>query len=133
MFVSSSADECKKCETPGLFDFFDGSTVKKYIDEYNLEIWHKMDALHKHPQVPVEELMSSESFFIRHATSAHNEGYKIYGAMTNRMPMFMDPFLAEKGKIDARQQGKDIINKLNIDIVLVSPLRRCIETAYLMF
>lgn len=97
----AEASSSPRCKIPKLSHFFDGTYKKLAMEEYNLYNWHQQDALHKRPQAPIEDLVDSDTFLIRHAQSAHNEGYKIYGSKTNTMPIFMDPFLSQQGKVDA--------------------------------
>lgn len=62
-------------------------------------------------------------YFIRHAEGYHNLSEKAWSIKF--------PRLTEKGKIQAKNTQNNILN--NIDLILVSPLVRTLETADIIF
>lgn len=69
-------------------------------------------------------------YFVRHAEALHNEAFKVRGRAAYEDPCFLDPELTALGvqqcralkPLAARVQG-------SLDLLVVSPLRRTLETA----
>lgn len=77
--------------------------------------------------------MSKTLYCIRHGLSLHNKLYHKYGSKTFYDSDYVDTMLLPEGKQQARILGKtwDEIN--NIELVIVSPLKRTLETAVNIF
>jgi len=72
-------------------------------------------------------------YCIRHGWSQHNEGFAERGMSAFEEKKYIKSSLTEKGKIQAMRLGNGWKEKNSIDIILCSPLERCIETALLIF
>jgi len=62
-------------------------------------------------------------FFVRHAQSVWNVSYE----SGDPDPMIFDPSLTEVGRLQAKDMKRDLI-KLNLDLLISSPLTRALET-----
>ena len=67
--------------------------------------------------------------FIRHGHAEHNEGFEIHGESAYTSENYRYSKLTEKGIL----QVKNISIKYPIDKYYCSPLKRCIETARIIF
>ena len=73
--------------------------------------------------------------FLRHGVAYHN----LRDPATNQPPRLdnpelIDPPLLMDGKYQAVQAGEELMAKLpNIDLIVTSPLTRCLQTALLAF
>jgi len=76
--------------------------------------------------------MSQLLYLIRHGYSLHNELFKKMGVQAFRIPEVIDSPLIEEGKQQAEELSK-VIHEKEIDLVLVSPLVRTLETANIIF
>ena len=75
--------------------------------------------------------MSKELFCIRHGTSEHNNAYFVIGeAAFNE---YEDSKLLPSGYTQAQQLGRDWKKINEMDLVIVSPLSRTLETATQIF
>ena len=78
-------------------------------------------------------------FFIRHGEATHNIDFKIVGEKAYTNKLNIDSDLTQKGYTDACNLGLNSRNfflnifKKNNYIILVSPLKRTIKTAFLIF
>jgi broad specificity phosphatase PhoE len=77
--------------------------------------------------------MSKTLYCIRHGLSLHNKLYHKHGSKTFYDSDYVDTMLLPEGKQQARILGEtwDEIN--NIELVIVSPLKRTLETAVNIF
>ena len=76
--------------------------------------------------------MSKLLYLIRHGHALHNELYTTLGVQAFRIPEVIDSPLTEIGHTQALNLSKTIMNH-NIELVLVSPLLRTLETANNIF
>ena len=76
--------------------------------------------------------MSQCLYLIRHGKALHNELYEIIGVHAFRAPEVIDSPLTNVGHQQARVLAETIHEK-NIDLVLVSPLMRALQTAHGIF
>jgi len=74
-------------------------------------------------------------YCIRHGWSAHNDGFieSGYDEKVFEDIKYKKSPLTEKGIDQAKKLGESWHEKNNIDIILCSPMERCIETANLIF
>ena len=70
---------------------------------------------------------------IRHGTALHNILFKDIGTKAYTLPKYRDTPLVEKGHYESLALGKTWNKKEDIDIILVSPLTRTIQTARNIF
>src|SRR6056300_1708652 len=70
-------------------------------------------------------------YCIRHGTAEHNVLFKEVGEKAYMM--LRDSNLTDVGQIESAQMGKYWIEKNNIELVLVSPLTRTLQTATNIF
>ena len=71
-------------------------------------------------------------YLIRHGHSLHNELFPKLGVQAFRIPEVRDSPLTETGHAQSKKLGETIANK-GIELVLVSPLMRTLETAHNIF
>ena len=71
-------------------------------------------------------------YLIRHGHSLHNELFPKMGVQAFRIPEVRDSPLTETGHTQSKKLGETIGNK-GIELVLVSPLMRTLETAHNIF
>ena len=76
--------------------------------------------------------MSQSLYLIRHGKALHNELYDIIGVNAFRAPEVVDSPLTSEGHQQALDLGETIHDK-NIELVLVSPLTRALQTAHGIF
>ena len=76
--------------------------------------------------------MSQCLYLIRHGKALHNELYEIIGVHAFRAPEVIDSPLTSEGHQQALSLSQTIHEK-NIDLVLVSPLTRALQTAHGIF
>jgi broad specificity phosphatase PhoE len=77
--------------------------------------------------------MNKTLYCIRHGKALHNELYKIYGSKTFYNEDYCDTVLTPEGEKQSLELGRTWINKKNIELVIVSPLKRTLQTAYNIF
>ena len=77
--------------------------------------------------------MSKSLYLIRHGYSLHNELFQKMGTDAFRIPEVIDSPLTTLGQTQALDLGKRWTEKDNIELVLVSPLTRALETAVNVF
>ena len=72
-------------------------------------------------------------YFIRHGLAQHNTQFKLYGKRAFYNPLYYDTKLIEEGHRQATNLGKSWNEIRNIDLVLTSPLMRCLQTTENIF
>ena len=72
-------------------------------------------------------------YLIRHGLAKHNENFLKYGEETFFDPKYVDTHLIEEGVQQSIQLGETWQNIDDIELVLVSPLYRTLETATNIF
>ena len=77
--------------------------------------------------------MIKNLYLIRHGHSLHNELFNKIGVKAFRIPATIDSPLTGEGHLQSIELGNTWQNKPEIDLVLVSPLTRCLETAMNIF
>ena len=77
--------------------------------------------------------MSKSFFCIRHGQGFHNTDFLKYGRAAYYDPEKADPRLTPIGINQAKYLNKNWTDLENIDLVIVSPLRRCLQTAKHIF
>ena len=77
--------------------------------------------------------MSKLLYLIRHGLAIHNENFLKYGEKTFFDPKYVDTHLTKEGVQQSLQFGKTWQNIDDIELVLVSPLYRTLETAANIF
>ena len=77
--------------------------------------------------------MSKNLYCIRHGLAEHNVNYLKYGCKTFYDPNFVDTSLVEEGFKQASNLGETWSDKKDIELVVVSPLKRTLQTATEIF
>ena len=77
--------------------------------------------------------MNKSLYLIRHGKALHNELFEKIGSQAFRLPEGVDPPLIKEGIQQSIELGKTWTNKKEIELVLVSPLMRTLETALNIF
>ena len=77
--------------------------------------------------------MNKTLYCIRHGEALHNELYKIKGSQVFYNKDYIDTVLTPKGETQSLDLGKYWLNKNEIELVIVSPLKRTLQTAYNIF
>lgn len=77
--------------------------------------------------------MSQNIYCIRHGLSLHNKLYNIHGSSTFSNSDYVDTLLLPEGREQAINLGKNWEEINNIELVIVSPLKRTLETASHIF
>jgi broad specificity phosphatase PhoE len=77
--------------------------------------------------------MSKNLYLIRHGHSLHNELFHKIGLQAFRSPITIDSPLTNEGHLQSIELGQSWTKKNEIDLVLVSPLTRTLETAMNIF
>ena len=72
-------------------------------------------------------------YCIRHGIAEHNVNYLKYGVQTFYDPKFTDTSLVKEGFQQARNLRNSWLNLKDIELVIVSPLRRTLQTASEIF
>ena len=72
-------------------------------------------------------------YLIRHGEALHNVMFKKMGEAAFRSPLVIDAPLTQMGQEQSIRLGYQWKEKLNIELVLVSPLMRTLETAMNIF
>lgn len=72
-------------------------------------------------------------YLIRHGHSLHNELFHKIGVEAFRIPQTIDAPLTSEGHLQSAELGQSWHRKPEIDLVLVSPLTRTLETAMNIF
>ena len=75
--------------------------------------------------------MSKTLYCIRHGTALHNTNFQLMGRRA--YTEFRDTPLVDLGHIESLSLGQNWDNKMNIELVVVSPLTRTIQTAKNIF
>jgi broad specificity phosphatase PhoE len=77
--------------------------------------------------------MSKILHLIRHGHSLHNELFHKIGVQAFRIPLTIDAPLTQEGHIQSIELGHSWAQKKDIELVLVSPLTRTLETCINIF
>ena len=77
--------------------------------------------------------MSKNLYLIRHGHSLHNELFHKIGLQAFRIPESIDSPLTGEGHLQSIELGQSWKKKSEIELVLVSPLMRTLETAMNIF
>ena len=77
--------------------------------------------------------MSKLLYLIRHGIAKHNENFLKYGEETFYDPKYVDTRLIDEGVQQSLQFGETWQNINDVELVLVSPLYRTLETATNIF
>ena len=77
--------------------------------------------------------MSKILHLIRHGHSLHNELFHKIGVQAFRIPATIDSPLTNEGHLQSIELGQSWQNKKEIELVLVSPLTRTLETCMNIF
>tara|TARA_A100001015_G_C14581003_1_gene552870 strand:+ start:29 stop:637 length:609 start_codon:yes stop_codon:yes gene_type:complete len=77
--------------------------------------------------------MSKNLYLIRHGHSLHNELFNKIGVEAFRIPLTIDSPLTNEGHLQSIELGQSWQKKSEIDLVLVSPLTRTLDTAMNIF
>jgi broad specificity phosphatase PhoE len=77
--------------------------------------------------------MSKLLYCIRHGIAEHNVNYLKYGSKTFYDPKFSDTSLVKEGVQQARNLRNSWLNLKDIELVIVSPLKRTLQTATEIF
>tara|TARA_Y100000389_G_scaffold205066_1_gene262655 strand:- start:4123 stop:4713 length:591 start_codon:yes stop_codon:yes gene_type:complete len=77
--------------------------------------------------------MSKSLYCIRHGIAEHNMNYLKYGSSTFYDPQYVDTSLVDEGFKQARQLGETWEDIDTIELVIVSPLKRTLQTACEIF
>ena len=77
--------------------------------------------------------MNKKLYLIRHGYSLHNELFKTMGTKAFRIPEVIDSPLTTIGIEQSNQLGKQWESKKDIELILVSPLKRCLQTSINIF
>ena len=78
--------------------------------------------------------MTKTIYCVRHGLAEHNVLYKKYGEQAHFFKDYIDTKLVSDGIEQAKKLGNKIINdNLDIELILVSPLQRTLETCHYMF
>jgi broad specificity phosphatase PhoE len=77
--------------------------------------------------------MSKILHLVRHGHSLHNELFHKIGVQAFRIPMTIDSPLTQEGHLQSIELGHSWQNKKDIELILVSPLTRALETCMNIF
>lgn len=77
--------------------------------------------------------MIKNLYLIRHGQSLHNELFHKIGVKAFRIPATIDAPLTNEGHLQSIELGQSWQNKNEIELVLVSPLTRTLDTAMNIF
>ena len=77
--------------------------------------------------------MSKILHLVRHGHSLHNELFHKIGTQAFRIPLTIDSPLTQEGHLQSIELGQSWQNKKEIELVLVSPLTRTLETCMNIF
>ena len=77
--------------------------------------------------------MIKNLYLIRHGHSLHNELFHKIGIQAFRIPQTIDSSLTNEGHLQSIELGQSWSKKNEIDLVLVSPLTRTLETCMNIF
>ena len=77
--------------------------------------------------------MSKNLYLIRHGHSLHNELFHKIGIQAFRIPETIDAPLTNEGHLQSIELGQSWVKKSEIELVLVSPLTRTLDTAMNIF
>ena len=77
--------------------------------------------------------MSKNLYLIRHGHSLHNELFNKIGVKAFRIPLTIDSPLTNEGHLQSIELGNTWPKKREIELVLVSPLTRTLDTAMNIF
>ena len=73
--------------------------------------------------------MSKRVFLIRHGEALHNVNWQIFGKDAYYNKENLDAPLTDNGLLQATNLSRKWLNKSDIDLILVSPLTRTLQTA----
>ena len=77
--------------------------------------------------------MSKNLYLIRHGNSLHNELFDKIGVEAFRSPVTIDSPLTNEGHLQSIELGNTWQKKNEIELILISPLTRTLETAMNIF
>jgi len=77
--------------------------------------------------------MNKHLYLIRHGHSLHNELFHKIGVEAFRIPLTIDSPLTNEGQLQSIELGQSWQKKKDIELVLVSPLTRTLETCMNIF
>ena len=77
--------------------------------------------------------MIQNLYLIRHGHSLHNELFNKIGVKAFRIPLTIDSPLTSEGHLQSIELGQSWAKKSEIELVLVSPLTRCLDTSMNIF
>jgi len=77
--------------------------------------------------------MSKILYLIRHGHSLHNELFHKLGVKAFRIPLTIDSPLTQEGHLQSIELGQSWSKKNEIELILVSPLTRTLETCMNIF
>ena len=77
--------------------------------------------------------MSQILHLIRHGHSLHNELFHKIGVQAFRIPLTIDSPLTNEGHLQSIELGQSWLKKKEIELVVVSPLTRALETCMNIF
>jgi broad specificity phosphatase PhoE len=77
--------------------------------------------------------MSQILHLVRHGHSLHNELFHKIGVQAFRIPATIDSPLTQEGHLQSIELGHSWHNKKDIELILVSPLTRALETCMNIF
>lgn len=77
--------------------------------------------------------MIKRLFFIRHGEAQHNVAWYKYGEKAYYMKEITDPKLTNTGESQALHLGNNFKDINSVELVIVSPLMRCLQTATNIF
>jgi len=77
--------------------------------------------------------MSQILHLVRHGHSLHNELFHKIGVQAFRIPATIDSPLTQEGHLQSIELGHSWQNKKDIELILVSPLTRALETCMNIF
>ncbi len=77
--------------------------------------------------------MNKHVYCIRHGKAQHNVNYEVHGSKAFYDPNFVDTLLVEEGYQQAEQLRETWTDISKIELVIVSPLQRTLQTACEIF
>jgi len=77
--------------------------------------------------------MIQNLYLIRHGHSLHNELFNKIGVKAFRIPLTIDSPLTSEGHLQSIELGNTWPKKREIELILVSPLTRCLDTSMNIF
>jgi len=77
--------------------------------------------------------MSKLIYLIRHGVAQHNDNFLKYGKQTFYDPKFKDTHLTSIGELQSKRLNSEWTNIDDVELVLISPLYRTLQTANNIF